>query len=351
MRMTTLTRRQALRRVVSIPSQTPPGREATPVRLAPRLQLVNTLEYEEQAKRALTAAVFASIAGGDRAAFDRITLRPRMLLPVLDLDLSVTLFGDTLFAPVMVGPIASQRQFHPDGELATVKGAAAAKAAAVISSDASVPLTELMANAATPIWYQVFASDAGARARVQDAVKAGCKVICVTVGAAPAAKGARSVAAVQRVDWTAVDAIRQGINVPVLVKGIATPDDARLALKHDVQGLIVSNYGGLGPVRDAPILALPAIVDAVQGNVPVLVDGSVRRGTDILKALALGARAVLVGRPAMWGLAAYGESGVQGVLEMLQTELARYMGMCGVSTVKALDRSVLRVHAARRGKP
>ena len=148
-------------------------------------------------------------------------------------------------------------------------------------------------------------------------------------------------------DWTAVDAIKQGINVPVLVKGIATPDDARLALKHGVQGVIVSNYGGLvGPVRDAPILALPAIVDAVQGDVPVLVDGSVRRGTDIIKALAFGARAVLVGRPAMWGLAAYGASGVQGVLEMLQTELARYMGMCGVSTVKALDRSVLRVHAA-----
>jgi 4-hydroxymandelate oxidase len=318
------------------------------VRLAPREQLVNTLEYEEQAKRALAADVFASIAGGDRAAFDRITLRPRMLSPVLDLDLSVTLFGDTLFAPVIVGPIANQRQFHPDGELATVKGAAAAQAPTIISSDASVPLPELMANAATPIWYQVFVGDPAAKARVQDAVKAGCKAICVTVGAAPAAKGARGAAAVQRVDWAAVDAIRQGINVPVVIKGIATLDDARLALKHDVQGLIVSNYGGLvGPVKEAPILSLPAIVDAAQGKVPVLIDGSVRRGTDILKALALGARAVLVGRPAMWGLAAYGASGVQGVLEMLQTELARYMGMCGVSTVKALDRSVLRVHAVR----
>jgi 4-hydroxymandelate oxidase len=156
------------------------------------------------------------------------------------------------------------------------------------------------------------------------------------------------VAVAQRADWTAVDAIRKGSSVPVLVKGITTPEDAKLALKHDVQGLIVSNYGGLvGAVRDAPILALPAIVDAVQGHVPVLVDGSMRRGTDILKALAFGARAVLVGRPAMWGLAAYGASGVHGVVEMLQSELARYMGMCGASTVKALDRSVLRVHAVR----
>ena len=347
----TLTRREALSRVASIPAQVQPRREATTVRLAPRDQLVSTLEYEEQAKRMVTAEVFTSIAGGDRAAFDRITLRPRMLSPVLDLDLSVALFGDGLFAPVMVGPIANQRRFHPDGELATVKGASAAKAAAVISSDTSVPLVDLIASAATPIWCQVFASDTAARTRVQDAVKAGCKAICVTVGAAPGAKGARSIAGLRRVDWTAVDAIKQGINIPVLVKGIATPDDARLALKHDVQGLIVSNYGGLvGPVRDSPILALPAIVDAVQGGVPVLMDGSIRRGTDILKALALGARAVLVGRPAMWGLAAYGASGVQGVLEMLQTELARYMAMCGVSTVKALDRSVLHVHAAPRDK-
>jgi 4-hydroxymandelate oxidase len=329
-------------------AQVPAGREATPVRLAPRDQLVNTLEYEEQAKRTLTAELFASIAGGDRAAFDRITLRPRMLSPALDLDLSVTLFGDTMFAPVIVAPVANQRQFHADGELATVRGASAAKAAMVVSSDTSVPLPELMASAVTPIWYQVFASDTGARARVQDGVKAGCKAICVTVGAAPAAKGARRVAASQRVDWAAVDAIKNGLNVPVVVKGIATPDEARLALKHGVQGLIVSNYGGLaGPIKDAPILALPAIVDAVQGAVPVFVDGSFRRGTDILKALALGAQAVLVGRPAIWGLAAYGDSGVQGVLEMLQTELARYMGMCGVSTVKALDRSVLRIHAAR----
>src|ERR1700704_1108590 len=123
-RTTTFTRRQALQRVAA-------------VRLAPRDQLVNTLEYEEQAKRALSADVFAAIAGGDRAAFDRITLRPRMLSPALDLDLSITLFGDILFAPVMVGPIANQRRFHADGELATVKGASAAKAAVVVSSDSS----------------------------------------------------------------------------------------------------------------------------------------------------------------------------------------------------------------------
>ena len=137
--------------------------------------------------------------------------------------------------------------------------------------------------------------------------------------------------------------------MPVLAKGISTPDEAKLALRHGVQGLIVSAYRGpRGPDRDALILTLPAIVDAVGGRAPVLVDGSFRRGTDILKALAFGAHAVLVGRPVMWGLAAYGADGVQGVLAMLQTELARYMAMCGKSNLAALDRTVLRVHGALR---
>ena len=130
-----------------------------------------------------------------------------------------------------------------------------------------------------------------------------------------------------------------------MIKGITTPGAARLAVQHGADGIIVSNYGGpVGPGTDAPILTLPHIVDAVDGKVPVLVDGSFRRGTDILKALAFGARSVLVGRPAMWGLAAYGADGVQGVVEMLQTELARYMGMCGKSRVGMLDRTILRVH-------
>jgi 4-hydroxymandelate oxidase len=135
--------------------------------------------------------------------------------------------------------------------------------------------------------------------------------------------------------------------VPVLVKGVTTVDAAKAALQQNVQGIIVSNDGGLAAPRgDALVLQLSAIVDAVAGKVPVLVDGSFRRGTDILKALALGAQAVAVGRPVMWGLAAYGAEGVQGVIEMLQTELARYVAMCGKSNVKMLGRDVVHVHAA-----
>jgi 4-hydroxymandelate oxidase len=317
-----------------------------PVRLAPRAELVNTLEYEEQARLKLAPAVYSLVAGGDRAAFDRITLRPRLLVPTLDMDLSVTLFGDKLFAPIIVGPIGNQRRFHADGELATVQGASVARALTVVSSDSSIPPQEIAARARTLLWYQVFASDAAARTQIQDAVKAGCRAICITVGAAPAPNGSRAeTATTAKTDWAAIDALKRGVSVPVMVKGITTPGAAKLALQHGVHGIIVSNYGGrVGPGTDALILALPHIVDAVDGKVPVLVDGSFRRGTDILKALAFGARSVLVGRPAMWGLAAYGADGVQGVVEMLQTELARYMGMCGKSHVEMLDRTILRVH-------
>jgi 4-hydroxymandelate oxidase len=312
---------------------------------APRVELVNTLEYEEQAKRRLAPAVFAHIAGGERASFDRITLRPRVLVPTVDMDLGVTLFGDRLFAPVVVGPIAEQRRFHAEGELATARGALAARAVMVVSSRSSVPLQDVAAQAGATLWYQAFASDPAARTQIQEAVDAGCRAICVTVGTVPPIAGARGVASAAKVDWTAVAALKRTSSVPVMVKGIATPEAATLALQQGVDGIVVSNYGGLAGSRpEALVLALPKIVDAVAGRAPVLVDGSFRRGTDILKALAFGAQSVLVGRPAMWGLAAYGADGVQGVVEMLQTELARYMAMCGKSNLQMLDRTLLKVH-------
>jgi 4-hydroxymandelate oxidase len=318
----TLTRRQAL--------------TVTRRRIAPRDQLVNTLEFEEQAKLTLAPNVFASIAGSDRAAFERITLRPRLVVPTTDLDLSVTLFGDTWFTPIAVGPIAQQRQFHADAEVATLRGAAAAHAPVVVSSRSSVPIAELAANHTTTIWYQAFAGDPAAKKGIRDAVAAGCKAICVTVDAPV-------------IDWKVLDALKQGVSVPVLVKGIATPKEAETAVRHGAQGIIASSYGR-GARRDDLVLKLAAIVDAVGGKAPVLADGSLRRGTDILKALAFGASAVLIGRPVMWGLAAYGADGVQSVIEMLQTELARYMAMCGRVNLAALDRSVLKVHAERHAR-
>jgi 4-hydroxymandelate oxidase len=316
-------------------------------RLAPRDDLVNTLEFEEEAKKKLPPATFALIAGGDRAMFDRITLRPRMLTPTLDMDLSQTILGDTHFVPIIVGPVSEQKRFHPDGEVATAKGSAAAKAFMIVSSHSSVPVDQVAA-ANKNVWYQVYASDAAAKTQIADGVKAGAKAIVITVGVNPGASGAKPSAA--PVNWTAVDSLKQGVTVPVLVKGITTPADATAALQHGAQGLIVSNFGGALASKDAPILDLAKIVDAVAGKAPVLVDGSFRRGTDVIKALAFGAQGVIVARPAMWGLAAYGADGVQSVVEMLQTELGRYMGMCGKSNLKMLDRTLLKVHGPMPAK-
>jgi 4-hydroxymandelate oxidase len=320
-----------------------PAREATSPRLVPREDIVNVLEYEEEAKRKLAPAAYALVAGGDRGMMDRITLRPRMLSPVLDMDLGVTLFGERHFTPILVAPISDQKRFHADGELATAKGATAGKTIMVVSSRSSVPLDQIAAVSRPSFWYQVYSSDPAAKTQVQDAVKAGAKAIVITVGAAPAS-GARSATA-SAINWAAVDAIKQAATVPLLVKGITTPAEANAAVRRDVQGIVVSNFGGLmGTNKDAMILALPNIVDAVGGKLSVLTDGSFRRGTDILKALALGAQGVMIGRPIVWGLSAYGEAGVQGVVEMLQTELARYMGMCGKSNLKALGRELVKIH-------
>ena len=371
-----LSRRRALGSVGAIVAQAVGAAQApkpgSGVRLVPRDQLVNVLEYEEQAKRVLGAAAYAAIAGGDRSAFERITLRPRMMVPVLDLNLGVTLFGQAMFAPILVAPIARQLDFHGDAERATLAGATAAKAVTIVSSHSSTPLGALSPHE-TPLWYQVFAQDPSAGARVQEAVQAGCRAICVTLGAPPAAhaaspghaqsagsgrartagsqpKAARANGSALKSDLAALDAVTRNLSVPVLVKGIATPEDAKLALQHRVQGIVVSGYNTRTTVAgDGSILALPAIVDAVGGRAVVLADGSFRRGTDIIKALAFGAQAVLVGRPVMWGLAAYGAAGVQGVLEMLQTELARYMAMCGKPNLAALDRTMLRLHRAVAG--
>ena len=359
-----LTRRRALGALGaiaagSVAGAVPVGDQASPAAvpatsspaipgLAPRVDLVNVLEFEPQAKLTLGAAAHAAIAGGDRTAFDRITLRPRMMVPTTGLDMSLTLLGLELFAPIIVGPVAGQRRFHPTAELGTVQGAAAAKALVIVSAQSSVPIAELVAVTKSPLWYQVFASEPAARAQASRAVAAGCRAICATVGAAPATVSSRAVASAAPLNWAAVAALKRSLSVPLLVKGITTPEAARQALQQDVQALVVSNYGGLaGGSKDALILTLPRILEAADGRVPVLVDGSFRRGTDVIKALALGAKAVLVSRPVMWGLAAYGADGVQGVLEMLQTELGRYMAMCGKPTLAALDPNLVRVHAAR----
>jgi 4-hydroxymandelate oxidase len=320
------------------------SRQLPRVRIPPRDELVNALEFEEVARLKLAPAVFSTIAGGDRAAFDRITFRPRMMVPAHEMDLSVELFGDTHFTPILVGPVAEQRRYHADGELATVRGAGAAKAAVVVSSRSSVPIDEIAAaaQAKTPLWYSVYAEgDDNAAARVRQAVAAGCKAVCITIGVSP--NGGRTTVR-PRADWKAIDQIRKGLDAPILIKGVMSEQDARTAVAQGAHGIVVSNHGAAAPGTPSPIEVLPSIADAVNGKIPVLADGSFRRNSDIVKALVFGAKAVLLARPVMWGLAAYGAGGVQTIIEILQTDIARNMGALGAPTLTHLTRAMVKMH-------
>lgn len=329
------------------PAGEPPGR------ITPLAEVLNTFEMESMAERNLTAPVFKTIAGGDRNAFDHIIFRPRRFLHAEEVDLTTSLFGETMYTPILVGPASEQQRFHADAELATVRGASEMKTTVVISDRSSQPIEKIVAEAKVSTWYQVFpqADMAPVLANVQRAVKAGCKVVILSVGATRNPNGPAeaptptSVAAngTPRPTWAVVDQLRQAAKVPVVLKGVMSADEAVAAAGKGVNGVIISNYGA--PYRDGfadPMELLSGIVDAVAGKIPVLIDGSFRRGSDIVKALAYGARGVLVVRPTLWGLAAYGSDGVRTVVQMLQAETARTMGLCGKPTLAMLDRGMVR---------
>jgi isopentenyl diphosphate isomerase/L-lactate dehydrogenase-like FMN-dependent dehydrogenase len=305
-----------------------------PGRIAPARELANTFEYEAMAQRSLSAAAFAEIAGGDRSALERITFRPRMMVNTTHLDLTIELFGQSLYAPILVGPTGGQKRYHAEGELAMVRGASAAKAAMVVSSGASYPLKEIAAQSKTTLWYQVHpeADAAAERRRIDEAVDLGCKALCINVGGT---------------DWSAIDRLRLGLKIPVVLKGIMSPEEARAAIGKGIDGIVVSSHGQPGSGMAASIEVLPAIAEAVAGKAPILIDGSFRRGSDIMKALALGARAVMLGRPPLWALAAYGSAGVETMFGMLYAELGRDMAMCGKVNPKALGPDVVKIHARR----
>lgn len=325
------------------------------------------------------AAGDGQTAADNVAALQALRLWPRVLPEACTPSTAVSLFGHTLPYPVVLAPVAYQQLAHPDGERATVLGAGAMQATMVVSTQASVSLEALASQAAAPLWFQLYlqptteatmalvarAEAAGYRALVVtlDAPISGLRnaeqragfvlppqVRAVNLAATPPALVARpdtdqTLCGPLRVatpSWADLAALVRHTRLPVVAKGIVHPDDARRALDAGCAGIIVSNHGGrVLDTVPATIQTLPAVVAAVQGQVPVLLDGGIRRGTDIVKALALGARAVLVGRPQVWGLAAAGATGVAHVLHILRTELEMAMLLTGRLRVADLDPSVL----------
>jgi 4-hydroxymandelate oxidase len=308
-------------------------------------ELVNAAEFRAIAQRKLDSPTFAEIEGSERAAFERITFRPRLMIDSREIHLTAELLGQTLFTPIVVGPVSNQKRYHPEGELAMARGASAAKAVMVVPARSSYPIDQIAEQAGTPLWYQIHLDGDGGenRRRVDRAISLGCKVICVTAGPEEAAAEGAPLRA--GIDWGALNRLCKEVKAPVVLKGVMSPDEARKAVLAGVQGLIVSNYAArMIPGVASPMEVLPAVAGAVAGKAAILMDGSIRRGSDVLKALALGAQAVLLARPCVWGLAAYGAAGVQNLVELIQTEFARSMVMCGRVNIRSIDNSVVRIH-------
>jgi len=339
--------------------------------------LVNVWDYERAAEERLDPGAFGYVAGGandewtlreNRAAFERWILRPRVLVDVSRVTTTTTVLGTESSMPLFVAPTAFQRTVHPDGELAMARAAAGAGTVMCLSTFATATIEEVAEAApGAPRWFQLYwSSDRGfVRDVVERAEAVGFTAVIVTVDLprlgrrerdlrtgfavpevlpVPAfvalAEASRAVSP-EDISWAVDDTLTWGdfewlrsvTSLPVLVKGVLTVEDAVLAAEAGVDGVVVSNHGGrqLDGVA-ATLDVLPEVVEAAGDRLVVLMDGGIRRGADILKALALGAQAVLAGRPPLWGLGAGGAEGAQRVLELLRDELELALALCGCTS-------------------
>lgn len=356
---------------------------------------LNVFEFEAAARRKLPPAHFGYIATGvdddatlraNRDAFTRFQIRPRRLIDVSKVDMSVRLFGATWDSPIVLAPAGSQRAFHPEGELAVARAAYIKRHLQILSTVSSTAVEEVMRARQAPVWYQLYPTDQWpvARALVKRAEAAGCPVLVLTVDLQGGTNRETLAQAVRRdtrkceachqgdvftnvktyverkpmfrgldvsgvttiepldMTWEYVKRLRDATPMPLVIKGIVTREDAQLAVEQGVNGIIVSNHGGRAEESGrGTIECLPEVVEGVQGRIPVLVDGGFRRGTDIFKALALGASAVAVARPYLWGLGAFGQPGVEAVLDILRRELQTIMRQAGTLTIREINRSFI----------
>lgn len=351
---------------------------------------VNLNEYEALARERLSPMVYDYFAGGandevtlteNTRSWQRLRLHPRVLVDVSHIDTSTTVLGQTVSMPVITAPCSFNALAHPEGECAVARAASAAGILQIVSMTASKSIEAIAATGSGPRWFQLicFRDREITRDLVRRAEAAQCSALCLTIDQPLQGCRERDIRnqfhlppgvtmknlepyAADRLPvgdgsplarftdemfdptltWEVVTWLRSITHLPILVKGILTAEAANLALEHGAAGVIVSNHGGRqfdGTLSTCE--ALPAIVDAIGGRAEVLVDAGIRRGTDVLKALALGARAVIVGRPYLWGLAVDGEAGVSRVLEMLRQEIILAMGLTGRAAIRAIDRTLI----------
>ena len=349
-----------------------------------RLDPINLYEYEARAQQVLPHNAWDFIDAGamdevttrrNRTAFDALSLRPRFLRDVSNRDISTTVMGDKISLPVMLAPCGSHMLAHPEGELATARGAGMSDTTMILSTPSNYTIEEVAEAASNPLWFQLYHRGFDLSENlVHRAEEAGYTVLCLTVDTPASSPKERDVrnrfarvgdeanfrdlggsatrprgAGPNRsgslpMTWKELEWLRSLSSMPLVLKGIRTAEDAHLAVEHGVDGIFVSNHGGRQmDMTMSAIETLPEIVVAVQGRAEVYLDSGVRRGSDVIKALALGAKAVAIGRPFYWGLAVDGAAGVHGVLEILREEIDRAMAFCGQTNIRELESGLVNI--------
>jgi 4-hydroxymandelate oxidase len=374
-------------------------RASDPVDWAPRdldkliadpSQALDVFDFEPVMKKNVPPAHFGYMATGvddeltlraNREGFRKFELRPRRLVDVSKVDTSTEIFGTRYDSPIVIAPIGSNRAFHPDAEIAVAKAARLGNHLQMLSTVATTSIEDAIAARGAPVWFQLYTTQRWqvAEALVKRAEAAGAPVIAVTLDVRSSAKwetfvrlrrtdtrdcgschglndylsrkpnftgidlGGVSGTAVTNLTWDAIKRLRDTVKVKLVLKGILDHEDAKLAADAGIDGIVVSNHGGR--VEDgvsATIDVLPEIVARIDGRIPILVDSGFRRGSDIVKALALGAQAVCIGRPYLWGLGAFGQPGVERVLAILRAETRSAMQQLGAPSVKDLTPAMVR---------
>jgi isopentenyl diphosphate isomerase/L-lactate dehydrogenase-like FMN-dependent dehydrogenase len=359
-------------------------------------EALNVLDFESAARKALPPAHFGYLATGvdddrtlraNREGFHRLYLRPRRLIDIRTADLRTELFGTVWETPIGLAPVGNQKAFHPEGELPAARAAREKRTLLILSTASNTSVEDTAAALGRPPWYQLYPTSRWevTEKLVRRVEAAGCPALALTVDT-QAGRHTETLERFKRLDkrdcaachgtrpedffrrkpmfagidvnglrtanpalnWEHVRRLKKLTSMKLLIKGIETYEDARLCLENGADGIVVSNHGGRAEESGrGTIDCLPEVAEAAGGRVPVLLDGGIRRGSDVFKALALGAKAVCIGRPYLWGLAAFGQAGVERVLDMLRTELALVMKQCGTPSIAAIGRSAVGYHDRR----
>jgi isopentenyl diphosphate isomerase/L-lactate dehydrogenase-like FMN-dependent dehydrogenase len=358
--------------------------------IADPTQALDVFDFEPVMKKNFPPAHFGYMATGvddevtlraNREGFRKFELRPRRLVDVSKIDMTTEILGTKFDSPIVIAPTGSNRAFHPDAEIAVAKAAKAGNHLQILSTVATTSIEDAIAARGAPVWFQLYTTQRWeiAEGLVKRAVAAGAPAIAVTLDVRSSAKwetfvrlrrtdtrecgschgfndylsrkpnfagidlGGVSTTVVTNLNWDLIKRLRDMVKVKLVLKGILAFEDARLAADAGIDAIVVSNHGGR--VEDgvgATIAVLPEIVEAVGGRMPILVDSGFRRGSDIVKALAIGAQAVCIGRPYLWGLGAFGQPGVERVLAMLRAETRNAMQQLGAPTIKDLTPAMVR---------